>query len=88
MLRQVGRFFIGEGRCVCLQNGNNKPVKDRRWKVAVNCNERSCTYQFKGECRAYRLDRRNGTFECPYEDTRRLREFAPAYKPQDARRRS
>ncbi len=71
-----------------LRNGKNKPMKVRRWKVEVNCDKLSCAYQFKGECRAYRLDCKDGVVECPYEDTRRLRELPPAYKPQEARQRS
>jgi hypothetical protein len=60
-----------------------------RYRVILDCNNTSCVNQFKGECRATKPIRcKDGSFSCPYEDTRKLREYTPTYIPYQAKRRS
>lgn len=85
---RAGDLFYIENEVRSLQDHKKKPMAKRRWMVAVKCNDLSCSWQYGGECRAYLIKVKDGSLDCPYEDTRRLREHAPAYKEQEIRRRS
>ena len=57
-------------------------MKKRDHKVKIKCDAVDCSWQFGGECRAFMIKKAGGVFECPYEDTRKLREHIPRYKNQ------
>ena len=51
-----------------MDKQKNKPTKKDRYKLAVNCDDRRCSYQCEGQCCAYRLDVKSGVVDCPRED--------------------
>ena len=62
-----------------LDKSKNKPTKKDRYKLAVNCDDRRCSYQCNGECRAYRVDVKSGVVDCPREDLERTMTKVPRY---------
>lgn len=59
----------------------------KRHRVVVDCNNRSCDLQFKGECRADHIKREDGRFVCPFGHIEKLQKDAPHYGERNKRMR-
>ncbi len=62
-----------------LDKSKNQPVRRERWKVAVNCTNHSCSWQYSGQCRAHRIDIKGGVVDCPMEDMSADMRKVPSY---------